>query len=68
MARDEARTDRREDLYNREDLNSGEDLHGKEDFREDLHEGGISPEKISGRTHPERPPQGGVSPEEISGG
>ena len=62
MARDEARTDRREDLH------SGEDLHGREDFREDLHEGGISPEKISGRTHPERPPQGGVSPEEISGG
>ena len=33
-----------------------------------LHEGGISPEEISGRTHPEHPPQGGVSPEEISGG
>ena len=68
MARDEARTDRREDLHSREALHSGEDLHGREDFREDLHEGGISPEKISGRTHPERPPQGGVSPEEISGG
>jgi hypothetical protein len=62
MARDEARTDRREDLHSREDL------QGREDFRDDLHEGGISPEKISGRTHPERPPQGGVSPEEISGG
>jgi hypothetical protein len=62
MARDEARTERREDLHGREDV------HGREDFREDLHEGGISPEKISGRTHPERPPQGGVSPEEISGG
>ena len=33
-----------------------------------LHEGGISPEEISGRTHSEHPPQGGVSPEEISGG
>jgi hypothetical protein len=62
MARDEARTDRREDLHGREDV------HGREDFRKDLQEGGISPEKISGRTHPERPPQGGVSPEEISGG
>ena len=56
MARDEAWTDRREDL------------HGSEDLREDLHEGGISPEKISGRTHPERPPQGGISPDQISGG
>ena len=62
MARDEARTDRREDLRGREDL------QGSEDFREDLYEGGISPEKISGRTHPERPPQGGISPDQISGG
>ena len=62
MARDEARTEHREDLHSREDL------HGREDFRDDLHEGGISPEKISGRTHPERPPQRGISPEVISGG
>ena len=62
MARDEARTDRREDLHGREDLQR------REDFREDLHEGGISPEKISGRTHPERPLQEGISPEVISGG
>jgi len=62
MARDEARTERREDLRGREDL------HGREEFRDDLHEGRISPEKISGRTHPKRPPQGGVSPEKISGG
>ena len=63
MARDEGRTTER-----REDLHSGEDLHGRKDLREDLHEGGISPEKISGRTHPERPPQGGISPDQISGG
>ena len=63
MARDEARTtDRREDLHGREDL------QGRENFREDLHEGGISPEKISGRTHPERLPERGISPEVISGG
>jgi hypothetical protein len=63
MARDEVRTtDRRENLHGREDL------QGRENFRDDLHEGGISPEKISGRTHPERPPQGGISPQEISGG
>lgn len=62
MAREEARIDRREDLHRREDL------QGREDFREDLHEGGISPEKISGRTHPERLPQGGISPDQISGG
>ena len=68
MARDEAWTDRREDLHSREELHSREDLHGREDFRENLHEGGISPEKISGRTHPERPPQRGISPEVISGG
>ena len=63
MARDEARTTER-----REDLHGREDLQGREDFREDPHEGGISPEKISGRTHLERPPEGGVSPQEISGG
>ena len=68
MARDEAQTVRKEDLHSREDLHSGEDLHGREDFRDDLHEGGISPEKISGRTHPERPLQEGISPEVISGG
>lgn len=62
MARDEARTERREDLRGREDL------QGTEDFRDDLLEGGISPEKISGRTQPERPPQGGISPDQISGG
>ena len=62
MAREQARTDHREDLH------GSEDLHGREDFRNDLPKGGVSPEKISGRTHPERPPQGGVSPEEISGG
>ena len=63
MARDEARTtDRREDLRGREDLQH------REDFRDDLHEGGISPEKISGRTYSERPPQGGISPDQISGG
>ena len=57
MARDEARTVRKEDLHSREDL------------RDDLHnERGISPEKISGRTHPERPLQEGISPEVISGG
>ena len=56
MARDEARTVRREDL------------HGREDLRDDLHdEGGIPPEKISGRTHAERPAQEGISPEVISG-
>jgi predicted ester cyclase len=33
-----------------------------------LHEGRITPEEISGRTHAEPPPQGGISPEEISGG
>jgi hypothetical protein len=32
------------------------------------HEGRITPEEISGRTHAEPPPQGGISPEEISGG
>jgi hypothetical protein len=63
MARDEARTtERREDLHRREDLQR------RENFRDDLHEGGISPEKISGRTHPEPPPQGGISPDQISGG
>jgi SnoaL-like polyketide cyclase len=31
------------------------------------HEGRITPEEISGRTHAEPPPQGGISPEEISG-
>ncbi len=63
MARDEARTtDRRENLHDREDL------QGRENFRDDLHEGGISPEKISGRKHPKRPPQEGISPQEISGG
>ena len=58
MARDEARTVRREDLY------------GREDLRDDLHDegGGIPPEKISGRKHPERPLQEGISPEVISGG
>ena len=68
MARDEAWTDRREDLHSKEELHSREDLHGRENFREDLHEGGISPEKISGRTHRERPPQRGISPNQISGG
>ena len=63
MARDEARTTER-----REDLHGREDLQGRENFRDDPHEGGISPEKISGRTHPKRPPQGGISPQEISGG
>ena len=64
MARDEAKTVRREDLHGRGDL------HGREDLRDDLHdEGGIPPEKISGRTHPERPAaQEGISPEVISGG
>jgi hypothetical protein len=62
MAREEARIDRREDLHRREDL------QGREDFREDLHEGGISPEKISGRKQPERLPQRGISPNQISGG
>ena len=57
MARDEAQTVRREDL------------HGREDLHEDLHdEGGIPPEKISGRRHPERPLEEGISPELISGG
>ena len=57
MARDEVRTVRREDL------------HGREDLSDDLHdEGGIPPEKISGRRHPERPLQEGISPEVISGG
>ena len=57
MARDEAQTVRREDL------------HGREDLHEDLHdEGGIPPEKISGRRHPERSLQKGISPEVISGG
>ena len=56
MARDEAQTDRKEDL------------HRREDFRGDLHKGGISPEKISGRKQPERQPREGISPEEISGG
>ncbi len=57
MARDEAQTVRREDL------------HGREDLRDDLlDEGGIPPEKISGRRHPERPAQEGISPEVISGG
>ena len=69
MARDEARTVRKEDLHGREDLHDREDLHSREDLRDDLHnERGISPEKISGRTHPERPLQEGISPEVISGG
>ena len=103
MARDEARTERREDLHGREDLQGTEDLRDEKELRvqrteEELragtrereagqvrvrkdvrtdreqvrvptrHEGGISPEKMSGRTHPERPPEGGISPEEISGG
>jgi hypothetical protein len=68
MARNQARTDRREDLHGREALYGREELHGREDFRDELPKGGISPEKISGRTHPERPPQRGISPEVISGG
>ena len=63
MARDEAQTVRREDLHGREDL------HSRKDLREDLRdEGGIPPEKISGRRHLERPLQEGISPEVISGG
>ena len=62
MARDEARADRKE-----EDLRRREDLHAREDSRDNLNKEGISPEKISGRTHPERPPQRGISPEVISG-
>jgi hypothetical protein len=66
MARDEARTDRREeDLRRREDPHAREDLHGREDLHE---EGGISPEKISGRTYLEHRPQEGISPDAISGG
>ena len=62
MAREQARTDHREALHGRENL------HSREDFHDDLPKGGISPEKISGRTHPERPPQRGISPNQISGG
>ena len=63
MARDEARTVRKEDLHVREDL------HSRGNLRDDLHDKrGISPEKMSGRTHPERPLQEGISPEVISGG
>jgi hypothetical protein len=64
MARDEAPTDRREDLHGRNDSQEG-----REDSRDGLHEERrISPEKISGRTHSERRPQRGISPNAISGG
>jgi hypothetical protein len=68
MAREQARTDHREALHGREVLHGREDLHRRENFHDDLPKGGISPEKISRRTHPERPPERGISPEVISGG
>jgi hypothetical protein len=59
---EEERTGREEDLQGRKDS------HGREDSRDDLNKEGISPEKISGRTHTGRRPQEGISPDTISGG
>ena len=60
---EEERPGREEDLQGRKDSQKG-----REDSRDDTPEEGISPEKISGRTHTGRRPQEGISPDTISGG